>query len=168
MGEREDAYTELAVSRAWNAQWLRPEALRTTDGQPVTVVYRGRWTFGFGPDFQGAMIAFGQELRQGDVEVHLRPSGWREHGHHLDPAYNGVILHVVLDAEPHPRVDVRPCRRQDGATVPTLVLGPVLRGPLARLPPDPALPSLGSIADTSWIARRRVVTPGWARAAILD
>lgn len=143
---------ELVVSRAWNAGWLRPDALRTTDGRPVTVVYRGRWTFGFGPDFRGALIAFGSDLRRGDVEVHLRASGWREHGHHLDPAYNGVVLHVALDADPQ----APPCRRQDGAIVPTLILRPALRGPLELLPPDPDLPPLGSVADERCIAE---VTP---------
>jgi hypothetical protein len=147
---------ELTVSRAWNAGWVRPEALRTTDGRPVTVVYRGRWTFGFGPDFRGALIAFGAELRQGDVEVHLRASGWREHGHHLDPAYNSVILHVALDADPRTRATVPPCRRQDGTVIPTLLLGPALRGPLELLPPDPALPPLGAIDDGRCIAE---VTP---------
>ena len=93
MSDREALLSELAVSRAWNAQWLRADAagaLRTTDGQPVTVVFRGRWTHNFGPDFQGALIAFGAELRQGDVEIHLRPGDWQAHGHHLNPAYNSV------------------------------------------------------------------------------
>ena len=93
MSDREALLSELAVSRAWNAQWLRPDAagaLRTTDGRPLTVVYRGRWTHNFGPDFQGALIAFGAELRQGDVEIHLRPGDWQAHGHHLNPAYNTV------------------------------------------------------------------------------
>lgn len=153
-----EARTELAVSRAWNAQWLRAGELRTREGQPLTVVYRGRWTHNFGPDFQGALLAFGAELRQGDVEVHLRPSGWQAHGHHLNPAYNTVILHVVLEDEPR----ARPCRRQDGALVPTLVLGPALRGPLARLPPDPALPALGAIGDAPCIAE--VTAPNRAGA----
>lgn len=146
--ERERVGRELALSRAWNAGWFRPAALRTTDGQPISVVYRGRWTFGFGPDFRGALIAFGADLRQGAVEVHLRASGWREHGHHLDPAYNDVILHVVLEDGPRGQ----PCRRQDGAIVPTVVLGPALRGALEELPPDPDLPPLGAIADRPCIA----------------
>lgn len=160
--ERERAGRELALSRAWNAGWFRPAALRTTDGRPVTVVYRGRWTFGFGPDFRGALIAFGSELRQGDVEVHLRAASWREHGHHLDPAYNDVILHVVLGDEPRGQ----PCRRQDGAVVPTVALGPALRGPLDQMPADPAFPALGTIADQPCIAEVTAANRAAALAAL--
>jgi hypothetical protein len=30
------------------------------------------------------------------VELHLRASFWRAHGHEADPRYNGLVLHVVL------------------------------------------------------------------------
>ncbi|MFN8537953.1 MAG: DUF2851 family protein [Thermomicrobiales bacterium] len=145
--ERVRVGRELALSRAWNAGWFGVDSLRTVDGLPVTVVYRGRWTFGLGRIF-GALIAFGADLRQGDVEVHLRAGAWREHGHHLDPAYNQVILHVVLEDGPRGQ----PCRRQDGVVVPTLVLGSVLKGTLEELPPDPGLPVLGAISDQQCIA----------------
>jgi len=154
---------ELAVSRAWQAGWLRSDALRTTTGQPLTVVYRGRWTFGFGPDFRGALLAFGAELRRGDVEIHLRSSGWREHGHHLDPAYNDVILHVVLDADG----PVAPCLRQDGTVVPTLLLAPALRGPLPALPHDPALAALGALPPDECVAQVTVANRATA-LALLD
>src|SRR5690606_29131588 len=36
----------------------------------------------------------GDELR-GDVEFHLRAGSWHGHGHANDPAYAGVVLHVV-------------------------------------------------------------------------
>ncbi len=126
------------------------------------MVYRGRWTFGFGPDFRGALIAFGSELRQGDIEVHLRAAAWREHGHHLDPAYNDVILHVVLDDGPRGQ----PCRRQDGATIPTLALGPALRDTLDQLPPDPELPAMGAIADQPCIAEVSAANRVGALAAL--
>ncbi len=157
---------ELTVSRAWNAGWLRSDALRTTEGRPLTIVYRGRWTFGFCPDFRGALIAFGSELVRGEVEVHLRSGGWRAHGHHLDPAYNGVVLHVALDGDGRDGRGVTPCRRQDGVVVPTLLLGPVLRGPLAQLPSDPALAALGSIADDRCIAEVTPTNRAGALAAI--
>jgi hypothetical protein len=31
------------------------------------------------------------------VELHLKASGWREHGHHRDPAYASVVLHAVVE-----------------------------------------------------------------------
>jgi len=102
-----------------------------------------------GPDFRGALIAFGSELRRGDIEIHLRSSGWREHGHHLDPAYNDVILHVVLDADG----PVAPCLRRDGTVVPTLLLAPALRGPLAALPHDLTLAALGALPADECVAR---------------
>jgi len=98
-------------------------------------------------------------LRRGDVEIHLRSSGWREHGHHLDPAYNDVILHVVLDADG----PVAPCLRQDGKVVPTLLLAPALRAPLAALPHDPTLAALGALPADECVAQ---VTPAKRAAAL--
>jgi hypothetical protein len=48
------------------------------------------------------MVVFGERSYQsGSVELHFTTGGWRDHGHHRDPAYDDVILHVV--------------RRDDGA-----------------------------------------------------
>ena len=109
--------SELSLARAW-ADASIPSTLQTTDGTEVQVVYRGAWTHGFGPDFSGAMIAFGDgRLLTGNVEIHLASSGWRAHGHHLDPAYNDVVLHVVGVDDGHPT------RRADGAHVPVVIVG---------------------------------------------
>ena len=115
---------ELAVSAAWHEHRLQGE-LRTITGEPLAVVHRGTWSHGLGPDFNDALIAFGHELRAGDIEVHVATSAWRKHGHDTDPRYNTVILHVVLQD------DGAETRRQDGAVVPVLVLGPHLTAPLA-------------------------------------
>ena len=90
---------ELALQRRWAegrwpSPWLRPEL----GGPPLRVHFAGRWNRGPGPDFRGAILLDAQgRARRGDVELHRRPAGWRSHGHHLDPAYDRVLLHVVGD-----------------------------------------------------------------------
>lgn len=112
---------EIAISAAWHAGEI-PAHLVATDGQPIEVIHRGAWSHGLGPDFRDALILVaGRELRAGDIEIHLRTRGWHEHGHHRDPAYDGVILHVVAED------DGSPTRRQDGALVPVVVVGPPAR-----------------------------------------
>lgn len=94
---------ELAMSAAWNAA-LQREVV-TTDGQTTQIVYHGSWSNGFGPDFKGAMMDFGDgKLVSGDIELHHRASDWIRHGHNLDANYNDVILHVVsIDDLPETR-----------------------------------------------------------------
>ncbi len=88
---------EALVARLWRAQRLRRDALRTTEGVPVQVVYPGRRRGPPGPDFQDALVAFGgAALERGGVEVHLRSADWARHGHDRDPAYDVTLLHVVL------------------------------------------------------------------------
>ena len=76
----------------WPAPWLTPEQ----SGAPLRVHFAGRWNRAAGPDFHGAILLDGAgRARRGDVELHRRPAGWRSHGHHRDPAYARVLLHLV-------------------------------------------------------------------------
>ena len=110
---------EIALSAAWNAGHLGAD-LMTIDGVSVQVVHRGTWSHGLGPDFRDAMILVdGRELRSGGVEIHLRTRGWIDHGHHLDPAYDDVVLHVVA------RHDGTPTQRLNGGTVPVVEIGAI-------------------------------------------
>lgn len=85
---------ELAMSAAWNAAMVRE--VPVTDGRIAKIVYQGSWSNGWGPDFKGAMIDFGDgNLKTGDIELHHHASDWIRHGHNLDANYNDVILHVV-------------------------------------------------------------------------
>lgn len=107
---------ELAMSAAWHGALARE--LRTLDGRRVNVIFHGHWSHGFGPDFSDAMIEIeGEGLVSGAVEIHGRSSEWTAHGHHLDPRYNTVILHVVS------RIDSAETRRIDGKIVPVVTLG---------------------------------------------
>lgn len=110
---------EIALSAAWHAGDI-PGTLATVAGEPVRVIHRGAWSHGLGPDFQDCLLLFaGRELRSGSVEIHLRTRGWVDHGHHLDPAYDAVILHVVA------RHDGTETRRSDGALVPVVEVGAI-------------------------------------------
>lgn len=107
---------ELAMSAAWHGALSRE--LRTVGGRQVSVIFHGHWSHGFGPDFSDAMIDIEEEgLLSGAVEIHGRSSEWTAHGHHLDPRYNSVILHVVS------RIDSVETRRADGKIVPVVTLG---------------------------------------------
>jgi hypothetical protein len=105
---------EIALSAAWQSGQF-PDHLVTTDGESVRVIHRGAWTHGLGPDFADALLLFAErELRSGAVEMHLETRSWTGHSHHVDPAYNSVILHVVA------RHDGSHTRRADGGLVPVV------------------------------------------------
>src|SRR5437763_13012604 len=110
---------EAILAAVWNEQSPLRGPMWDCEGRPIAVVYRGRWTAGNGPDFEGAMLQLGegQTLITGSVEVHLRCADWWAHGHDADPNYNSVALHIVLWP-----AGAKPVTRADGVSVPTLVL----------------------------------------------
>jgi len=84
---------ENDLCRLWATRAFHADALTTTDGHELHVVYPGRRTGTGGPDFRDAILADGAgRVRTGDVEVHLRARDWIAHGHRADPAYNRVLL----------------------------------------------------------------------------
>ena len=102
---------------AWARREFEAQRLRTVDGALVQVVFPGRHNGVEGPDFLDASVHVeGLGLLRGDVEIHVRPRDWMTHGHHRDPNYNRVILHVVWDA------DSLWTERQDGEHVATASL----------------------------------------------
>ncbi len=109
---------EDAVARLWSMAHTLPHGLKTEGGAPFRVLYPGRPGGPAGPDFLDSVIETptGERIT-GDVELHVDAPDWYRHGHHGDPAYNGVILHVVM----------RPGERgtsahQSGTTVPVVRL----------------------------------------------
>ena len=87
------AANEAAFARRWAAGVRGLQ--RTADGRRLKVVFPGVPGGGSGPDFRDAMVDIGGDLLRGEIELHLRASGWRAHGHQRDPAYARVVLHVV-------------------------------------------------------------------------
>lgn len=96
--------TERDLALLWHGQRFPVEALVTTRGEQLAVVFRGRAGGGAGPDYRDAVIALPDgRLLHGDVELHLRSSDCIAHGHHGDPNYARVVLHLVLqDDTPRP------------------------------------------------------------------
>jgi hypothetical protein len=89
---------EEELVRLWHGQHLPADALVTRRGEPLRVVYRGRLSTGPGPDFRDAIIEGpGAQLWHGDIELHVRASGFRHHGHDRDPAYDSLVLHLVWE-----------------------------------------------------------------------
>lgn len=134
--EDSDAPPERLLQAIWQHQRLRRNDLRTLDGETLRVLHPGFASAGSGPDFRNAVLQQGNRTAQsGDVEVDLRPNGWRAHGHDRNPAFRKVLLHVVWDGA--------------GARVfkgPTLALRSLLDAPLTELSswlehtPDKVLP----------------------------
>lgn len=98
-------------------RWRRFDAqnLATADGQALEILHPGEPNLHAGPDFFNARIRMNETLWAGNVEIHLNASDWLAHRHDTDPAYDNVILHVVLDE------DQRLCR-PNGEPLPCLVL----------------------------------------------
>jgi len=119
--------------------------MHTRDGDAYRVLYPGRPADGPGPDFRDAVLLSrdGERIR-GDVEIHVRASGWSAHGHDRDPRYNGVVFHVTPGADPPGET-----RTESGVCIPLLALGPVLKAraaPRVRAPrvlPDVTLAEAG-------------------------
>ncbi len=90
------SFPEKLLQQIWSRQEFLAAGLCTADGRTLRVRHAGRWNRLGGPDFFGAQLELGGQPIEGDVEVHLRAGDWNAHGHAKDPAYDRVVLHVVL------------------------------------------------------------------------
>jgi len=92
---------EMLLQFIWHQQLFNAWQLVTTKGEEISVVDPGLWNRNQGPDFLHAKLVIGGQAWAGHVELHVRTSEWQVHGHHLDPNYENVILHIVWeDDEP--------------------------------------------------------------------
>ena len=97
----------------WQYGLFETESLKTTDGEKIEIIDRGRKNDDAGPDFFNAKIRIGGTLWAGNVEIHISSVDWNRHNHHNDKSYNSVILHVVEKAD-------RSVYRQNGEEIPQL------------------------------------------------
>ncbi|MDR2674154.1 MAG: DUF2851 family protein [Opitutaceae bacterium] len=90
------SFPEKLLQQIWFRGEFDAARLATADGRAVKVLHPGRWNRLGGPDFKQARLRIGGESVTGDVEVHLHAQDWAGHRHAADPAYDDVVLHVVL------------------------------------------------------------------------
>ena len=136
-----------------------PVCLRTQDGRRLRVIYPGTASGRAGPDFRNAVIASDDgRIIRGDVELHLRAPDWYSHGHDVDPNYNGVVLHVVLQSKGETRSE-----QQSGLQTPVAEIAPLME--LTEELPPPVLPSaehVGEALDRAGDERFRLRSQGYA------
>jgi hypothetical protein len=120
--------SERLLQAVWQHQRLRRDQLKTADGKIIRIFHPGFASVEGGPDFCDALLQIGDAApRSGDVEIDLRSSGWRAHGHDKNKNFQNVILHVVWDEE----VQGSRFRVQDSPEI--LSLKNALDAPLAEL-----------------------------------
>lgn len=89
--------TEHLLHFIWQFGYYQKASLTTTNNQAVQVLFAGTYNTNSGPDFTGARIKIDNETLVGTVELHLKSSHWKQHGHQTDKAYANVVLHVVWE-----------------------------------------------------------------------
>jgi hypothetical protein len=155
-----DAVPEAVVQHAWGRGLFDGRSLRTTEGEAVRVVRPGRLNRASGPDFSDALVEVGGLAWAGDVEVHRTSADWERHGHHADPAYSRVVLHVVLSADARTGT----LRRSDGSELPELVLLPHLDRRLAAVVRDlAAAPDAAPRCRARWAEVPETLSASWIR-----
>jgi hypothetical protein len=89
--------TEELLYYLWQFRLYKLGQYITQDGQILEIIHPGIRNGDAGPDFFNAKIKIGQTLWAGNVEINLKSSDWKRHGHQKDAAYNNVVLHVVAE-----------------------------------------------------------------------
>ncbi len=128
---------EELLYQTWLAAYRARRILSGPAGQ-LQILDPGRLNRQAGPDFRSARFLWNGVVYQGDVEMHREAADWYRHGHHFDPAYQNVLLHLITS--PHTG---RPWVRHELSQreIPSFVLtelapAGILNCPLAEIPAD--------------------------------
>lgn len=90
---------EIVLHYIWERCLWAGFEQQTTDGRRVDILSVGEHNQDAGPDYSHARIRIDGHEWIGNIEIHICSSDWVKHHHHLDPAYDSVILHVVRTAD---------------------------------------------------------------------
>lgn len=147
--------TENLMQFVWKLRLFNTLKLKSSDGEPLTVINLGQHNLDAGPDFLMSHIVLGDKEWYGNIEIHIRSSDWDRHHHQNDDAYNNVILHVVW-------INDKVIYRKDGSTIPTMLLSSFVDPNLLDrystmmnttnwIPCQSQLSSINSLKKTMWL-----------------
>ena len=121
--------SESHIVNMWQRLLGRRTELTTEEGELIKIIYPGRINSEQGADFRDAVIATNHRVIKGDIEIHVKSNEWRAHRHHRDPAYNQVILHVVMWHNTDAAASL-----QNGESAPTVALDKYLKDAISQQP----------------------------------
>ena len=90
-------FQEAFLHYIWKTKNFKFQPLFSTQGKKINVLNWGSHNHNAGPDFLNGKIKYDEVVWSGHIEIHLKASDWYKHHHHVDPAYDQVILHVVWE-----------------------------------------------------------------------
>ncbi len=157
------AFPEKLLQKIWLLGRFERHGALLDDGRSLDVLAPGRWNLLGGPDFRAARLRIAGREVEGDVEVHFHSADWVRHGHDRDPAYDAVVLHVVLHESPRDRPVLRTA---SGREIPQLVLLPWLHCNLEEFAADAAVEALTG-RDAMRLAETLLELPAPERASAL-
>lgn len=89
--------TERLLQFIWQMQYFNKTDLHTVSGDRLSIFYPGQVNTNQGPDFLEAAILIANTKWIGNIELHVKASDWKIHGHRNDQNYSNIILHVVWE-----------------------------------------------------------------------
>src|SRR5690554_523555 len=100
----------------WRMKRLDFRQLTLVNGNKsaIQVKETGWYNTDAGPDFFNGSVLIDGLQWSGNIEMHIRSSDWYLHNHHLDKAYDNVVLHVVYEHDKEVFVN--------GVALPTIAL----------------------------------------------
>lgn len=163
--------SELEIQQLWAKGMLIGEGKTEHHGR-VRILDVGQWNRGSGADFLRAEIEIEGKTKRGDIEIDRHAQDWERHEHGSNPAFNEVVLHVVLSPPPQgwytrdslhreiPVLYLAPSAWQQALglshTTPSPLPLPRCSAPLATLPPA-SIQSLLQAAAAHRISQKRKI-----------
>ena len=72
---------EELLHYVWRTRGFDQSNLYSTEGDPIIILYQGKYNTNEGPDFLEARVRIADKLWIGQIEIHIKSSDWLLHNH---------------------------------------------------------------------------------------